>query len=107
MEELRKAFHAMPAITALRMDRGIVEKNAIAARLQLGANHKVLVRSPIRIVHARRFVLTLIPGAEEVTLFINLPPLGGASMQPGAELRRPPLVESVELHNRGRAQISE
>src|ERR1035437_4020693 len=105
-EELGEFVQAVLAVAALRMHRGIIEEYAIAARLQLLANHESFISSPVRIVHARRLVIAAIPRGQGIAFAVLLPPRGGRQVKPRPEFRRPVLVKGIQLNDGRGADVA-
>ena len=60
-EELRELRHAMRAVAPVRMHRRVVEEDPVAPGPELLSDDELLVRAPVRIVHAGRAVIAAVP----------------------------------------------
>src|SRR4051794_19540590 len=98
LQELAEFFHAKLAITALGMHRGIIKEDSIATGLKLLTDDKLLVRTPVRIIHTGRLIITAIPGKQWAAVVCLLTPRRHRRMQLAAQIRRPVPIKGVELN---------
>src|SRR5205085_7077031 len=92
-------LHTPAAVTSIRMNGWIIKEDAIATGFELLPHDVTLIGAPIRVIHARGFVVTAVPGAQWLPVAILLPPLGWRRMELLFEFRRPIAIEMVQLYN--------
>src|ERR1051325_6821917 len=103
MSELAEFFHAKRTIAAFRMDRRVIEKNAVAAGFELLLNDEFLVGSPVRGVHASGLIFAAVPRGQSVSRSVLLTPGRRRSMKFLAKRFRPIAIKRVQLYNRSSA----